>query len=323
MEIKTVIDTAKCAEKMAIAKEAIEANITRYNTALGEDSIESIAKIEAEMAEDEKDYRNYSMQKTFAELAATEKPMYAAICKYSYPAIRHQVKNVNVGGITTQLCTLTERDIPIDLYAFDRFCDGKASHDESWVYMVQKFNFLNCCRVASSLGIDPHIISDSYAMDEISKAIDLGETPTSDTQLVKQLQRCLDGLIYEAKSATNAENKYRVTSHDVAYVKEKYSSKGKKALCVACAKHSYMRSLIADIAAHIVAEMPYGMEYEVAKPKAGAGTPNATTKAADAPKSKDKTQTSKKSADAAKHIAKVKEVAAEITAKAVEIAANR
>ena len=101
-------------------------------------------------------------------------------------------------------------------------------------------------------------IDSSYAMSEIARAIDMGKTPTSNTNLLKTLQRIVTAMIGP---------EYKATSHDVNFLMSVYSRKSRKALTVACANHKYLRQYMMEVCNHIVTKTPYSVDYRKQKNK--------------------------------------------------------
>ena len=93
-------------------------------------------------------------------------------------------------------------------------------------------------------------------MSDIAKAIDMGKTPTSKTNMLKTLQSVVNAMIGE---------EYKVLSHDVAFLTSVYSRKNRKALTVTCANHKYMRQYMAEICHRIVCGLRYDVEYKQIK----------------------------------------------------------
>ena len=99
----------------------------------------------------------------------------------------------------------------------------------------------------------------------------MGETPDSNTQICKMLQKVIDSIICAADS--NAEKPYKCNNHDVSYLLMCYTKKGKNALGVAVAKHDALRRLVMDVCYRIIANGRYDLEYKTIKTPVSAKSP--------------------------------------------------
>ena len=258
MEQIKIAFTEECLETL---HQSLETLAVAYNTELANEVPSQIAlnRIVEDMKEVESDYLTVKTRLVFAECAKADRPMYAAILKHSFETLRHKIAKEG-DEIKIVRCVINPITRPIDLLAFDTYLKGTASHDNTWPHMVTKLTMLLTANVAKNLGIDPKTVNDSFAMGEIARKLEMGGTPTSNTQLLKQVQKILDALIYQENPETHA-NLYQASSHDVAYLKEIFSKKGKVELQVACAKPSFMRQIIADIAYRIIGNKLYSVEF--------------------------------------------------------------
>lgn len=146
----------------------------------------------------------------------------------------------------------------IDLLDMNKKLGGNLGHETNWPHLAQRVNFLLTVDRAKGLGIDPKGISNSYTMSEIAKEIDMGKTPTSNTNMLKTMQRVVAAMLGDG---------YKATSHDVVYLKSVYAKKGKKALSVQCADHRRFVGYMADICHHLVTGKPYEVESREIKSK--------------------------------------------------------
>lgn len=252
MEKKTLAELCADAEVQAKA----------WNTAMFEKNLDIAAKANASLETIEKDYLAQAQLETFAACAEAEKPMLAAIEKFSFQIIRHVDKTDHESELTTR--ELVKKDRQIDLLRFEEYCQKTVktdiANDPMWKFMVQRFNQLLCIRAARELKIDPKAIADSYYLAEKAKEIEMGKTPDSNTQILKQLQSCIDAIIFEDDG--KGKNAYKADSHDVAYLLMTYTRKGKNALSVATANHSTIRNQIGAICYRIVTKGAYTLEYK-------------------------------------------------------------
>ena len=199
------------------------------------------------------DYTAKARKLCFEECKATEDPMLTAVTILSFKSIR--VKDEKKDDDIVPVRRIDDVERPIDLLKLDKYCGG-IGKDKDWMYILEKFNCLMTMQMAIDLGIDPKTIDDSYAMSAISRKIELGETPTSNTNMIKTLRTVVNSMIGE---------EYKATSHDVAFLLRTYSRKSRKALTVKAANHKQLRELIAEICHRLVTGKVYEADHPVKK----------------------------------------------------------
>lgn len=239
-------------EKLTSLQAEITDLVSKYNEAIRtkDTKQDDITNIINETDKKVGEYVATAKEKCFEECKATEDPMLYAVKTLSFPIIRITDKKDNETGLVTRSVTDSAKNI--NLFELHKYCGG-IGKDDKWVYKLEKFNCVLTAKKAKDLGIDPKRINDSYAMNEISKSIDLGNNPCSNTQILKTLQSIVDAMVGDS---------YKATSHDVNYLNSVYSKKGKKALAVACANHRYLCDYLARICHRIVTGASYEVEYK-------------------------------------------------------------
>jgi len=200
----------------------------------------------AQLKEIEADYRNVLEREVFGSLM----DVHEALEKHHFMTISHKV--VREEGVMTGV-EKTDRMVQVDL---KKFCEAKG-FELDWYYELQSLNKRLTLRVMEALGCsekERRAIDDSYNMEKLAKEIDLGKTPTSDTQCVKHMQKVLDLL---------SEGEGRVTNHDLKYIMLLYAKKDNKtALKVVCSKHSFLQSLLTDVFHRVVVNGSYTVDYK-------------------------------------------------------------
>lgn len=161
----------------------------------------------------EKDYLKIRSQQVFGECPET----LDAIKRHEYTTLGS--KRANKDGVFAGY-TIEDTKEQID---FEDYCDFY-SLDKSWVYEAHAFGKRVALRVAKDIGADlsrVEAINNTYAMHKLAQSIELGEDPTSNTQMVKHLQTILDKLCPEAG---------KVNTHDVKYILYRVTKVSKKNL---------------------------------------------------------------------------------------------
>ena len=203
------------------------------------------------------EYTSIARDECFAALKSTDDPMLEAVKQLTFKTIRIVDRMVGEEKQKTPVSSIEDSEKPIDLLKLHKYVGGDGiGKNKDWAYMVEKLNFLMTAQKAVDLGIDPQAVNDSYAMSDISKAIDLGKTPTSKTNILKTLQAIVTAMVGD---------EYKATSHDVNFLYSVYSRKNRAALTVTCANHKYMRQYMAEICHRIVLNKSYALDYKKIK----------------------------------------------------------
>lgn len=252
-----------------------EAKITEVNTVCTKGTNAEVEGKLAELLNIEKEYRSLLEKEVFASL----NDIHEALVRHHFETISH--KKISQEGRMTGIEKAT-KNVQIDLR---RFCEYK-SFDLAWFYELQALNKRLTLRKALELGVttrEVRVINDSYSMDKLASEIELGKTPTSDTQVIKHMQKVLDTLSPEEG---------KVNGHDLAYVLSCYTKKNNKtALRVICSKHTVLQSLLTDVFHRVVTGGVYSVDYKkddgkIAEPKADAPNKKGSEKPADSPAAK-------------------------------------
>lgn len=258
----------------------IVAKIEEFNKALVDNDLAKTSTIEEELKLLEAEYAKEKQTDVFVQLKHTPEPLIEAIKKHTYFVVSH--KSVREDGILKGFEVNDEKPKIIDLVSFCTFCNLPTT----WRFKVERFNQLLTLRLADELGLKKNQITkifDSFYMNEKAKEVEMGGTPTSNTQMLKQLQMIIDEILFADDG--NGKNSYKANSRDVAYILACHSRRGKKVLNVAVAKNTFMHTLILDVAHRIATGKVYDLEYNMTKK---------SDKEDNAPKTVEKAATSKK-----------------------------
>lgn len=244
-----------------------DAIIAAYNTAVKSDAkVSELDKLNAQTAEIEKEYSRSAFHaqclNLFALNLSPSESMHYAAENLFYTIRKHKdVEDDN--GITR---VAIEKNKGLDLAAVaEFFADRKKQfgNESIWMYKVAAFNKLLCLRAAVRIGADAKKVAEEFRMPKAAKEVSLGKTPTSNTQLLKQLQAVIDSMCFIPNE--NGTNTLKVNSHDVAYLTDLYAKRGREVLTIATARPKYMEKLIAEILFKIVTERTFGLEYQKEK----------------------------------------------------------
>lgn len=245
--------------KKILTKEEIRAKVEElvkdYNEAYQTGELKNAAKTEADIVEYVNQYTALARKECFERLAKSADPMLEAIKELTFPTIR--ARDTRQGEEKIPVRVVEDIDRPIDILKLHKEVkeaggDGIGA-DKNWNYMIEKLNFLLTAQKCKDLGVDPKSVNDSYAMNAISREIDLGKNPTSKTNILKTLTQVVQAMIGD---------EYKPVSHDVNYLLTIYAKKNRQALSVTCATHRYMRNYIAEICHRIVTGRGYDVQFK-------------------------------------------------------------
>lgn len=239
-------------------RDVIVAKINEYNEALKENDLTKATHAEQELKDAEAAYAEAKCVEVFGELAKSESPIKAAVAMHSYLVVSHRAKREE--GSVTGFEIVEDKVRQIDLVKFCEYIHTPTM----WKYSVEKFNQLLALRTATELKMTKAQIKkicDSFYMNDLSRKVEMGETPDSNTAICKQLQQVVDAILFEDNG--KGKNVYRVNNHDVAYLLMCYTKRGKKVLSVAVAKNAYIHRLVLDVMHRIVTGKSYDLEYRM------------------------------------------------------------
>lgn len=259
-----------------------EAKIAEVNKLCSKGTAAELEGKLAELKNIENEFRSYREKEVFASLS----DIHEALVMHHFETISH--KRLAEDGIMTGV-EKSERTVQIDLR---KFCEYKGLPMD-WYYEMQALNKRLTLKAATELGVsakEMKAIDDSYNMDKLAAQVELGKTPTSNTQCVSHMQKVLDLL---------SEGEGRVNNHDLTYVWLCYAKKNnKQALRVICSKHTILQSLLMDVFHRVATNGVYGIDFKRTAPVAAVEGSETKTDSAKKP------EASKKSAKAETVVAK-------------------
>lgn len=253
-----------------------KAKIDEINKRMKDLSAAEFDSLVDELKTIESEYKSVLQKEIFNALPDTHE----AIIRHDFQTISHS-KVKDDDGIVTGLeeCSKT---CQIDLKSY---CDFKG-FDTAWYHELQAFNKRLVLRKGLELGWstkEVKALNDSYSMSKLAEAVDLGQTPHSDTQCIKHMQRILDMLDPGCG---------KINGHDLAFILSCQTSKGKKALSVSCVKHTALNKLMGDVFYRVATGGEYEVEYKTKKTVVTAAAEDSKPKT-----SKKSTKKAKKSDD--------------------------
>lgn len=219
-----------------------------YNAAVRKDDVASAAKLKSQLDNFVGEYTATAQEICFKELESAENPMIEAVRRLNFESICVRSKKSTKSTIATSSVEFCEHPINL-LKLHSRVPDGiGANHD--WANILQKFNMLMTVQAASNLGAESDAvrIAKAFRISDIARDFDLGETPTSNTKLLKMLQTSIEAMI---------GSDYKASTHDVQFLKDAFTKKGRKALTIETASHTMFIRIVMEICHKILAEKGY------------------------------------------------------------------
>lgn len=238
-------------DKLNALRATAEEKVKAYNELYQSGSFADAVKLEDEIDQAVNEYTSEARKLCFEQCVASGNPMFHAVNQLTFTTIA--TKNEEVGEAKIPVLTIIDKEKAIDLQKLHKYVSGGIGHDKNWIYIAEKFNCLLTAAAAIDLDIDPKTVNDSYAMSAISKDINLGKVPTSDTAKLSQLKVVIEAMIGP---------EYKVTSHDLKFLMKVYSKKSRKALSVTTANQKYLRSYLAEICHKLVTGKVYELDYK-------------------------------------------------------------
>lgn len=248
------MENTKKATMLAKMKETIVSDVEKASKAISAGKLKDLNAVDAHLAKMEKAYEALSMEMAFDSVLSAENPVLECIKKYSFTTLKHAEKKSEGDDKHVIGYEVVERERQIDLLRFCKYAkEYNPTISTDWEYSAAKLNQLLCLRTAKELkcsDLEIKEIAKSYYLKEQAKRIELGGTPTSNTQIAKALQTVIDAIIFDDDG--KGKNKYLCNNHDVAFILACYTRKGKSALSVSVSKDAYFRKILTEVCLRIV-----------------------------------------------------------------------
>lgn len=276
-------------------KATLEAKAQEYNGLLLEKKYDKIPAITKEMDELVQDYAKKAKEEFIETSKAAENPLVDALTRLTYNVVAYRDVADKETNVVTRTIVDKVRQISLaDLYS----AIPSKFHASNWKYYVEKLNLLMCLWVAMELGApasEIEKIKSDFRMQAASRDIAMGKTPTSNTQLLAQVQTTIDQILYdeetvEIKGKTQNRNRYRVTSHDVVFLRHAYTKLGREVKHISTLNHGKLALVLAQIMNEKLTNTGYKADYAVNKEKAAAGNLEVVQEAKSESESKDSEQ---------------------------------
>ena len=146
---------------------------------------------------------------------ATENPFREAILELTIPIFKPYEREDKK---THKISVVMEQNVLdfVNLLRLEAASKTPLAAHGQWHYWVEKLAFNVGARATKEIDGDLSKFEKAFKIDEVAKACDIGATPTSNSDLTKQLQKIVDGIIFEDNG--NGENAIKVLTKDVKWL---------------------------------------------------------------------------------------------------------
>lgn len=231
---------------------AVNEVLQQQNALFGDDKITEAHAMNETVDNLVNRYTNLARSECFKELLKADDPMKAAVEKLTYKSIRvRETEDKETKDIHRDIVDV---DKDIDLLALNKQSKDGIGADKLWLHKLQKMNYLLAISVGQSIGDSKWSpenlknISDSFVMTDIARGFQFGKNPCSNTQLLKTLTTIVQSMIGED---------YKPTSHDVAFMREAYSRRDRKAKTVQLPNHKTFCLILRDVCNNCITKTGY------------------------------------------------------------------
>lgn len=251
---------------MGDIKTELETQATAYNSALVKEKYDALPGITKRMDELVSEFAKQAKIEFLNALEGKENPMTLAIKSPKYTVLAYRDKADKESGAVTREVTNKTRTITFaDLHS--KF--ASSFKYKNWKAYVEQLNLRMCLWTAKELALpaaELKKIETEFSMKNGGADVDLGATPDSNTQLLKQLRIVCEGIYGEG------EIKSEIKSHDVNYLKHCYTKMGKELRHVSTLNSSKLANCILVIMNRILTNSNYAVDYKTAQGKNNAET---------------------------------------------------
>jgi len=243
-----------------------EASVAELNKAILSDSHKAIKDANAKASATISEYNMLVQNEEFSVILGYEDPMLEALTRLTLPCIKTTTRVEKDTGY--EHAEIQEDKAVINLVALEEASEVPLFPNGQWRYWLASLTYRLAARAYQDSGGDAKDFSNTFKMSEGAKGVDLGATPTSNAQIVKQLQAIVDAIYFVDNGENVGLNQYKVLTKDVKYMLYIMCSRGRKTLSVSLPKTSTMLRLVTEVLHRIVTDADYTAEYDMIEKKA-------------------------------------------------------
>ena len=243
--------------KMALTEEEVKANVTEATLLTSvEDACEKLNRAVKIAA--------------YGALFEMRKDAMPAILLGALPqyARKDETTKDDNGSITTSV--VIKKSVPVSVKNYDAWANKEHKvhivADTSYFARVDTLAYHMLTAVAKNLGIDA--LTNYKFANGFTKDIAAGNiygTKASKTTIAREVQKCLDALLFVARD--DGKNTYKVISKDVTYLQQVVCGAGKDRCSLQAMKANKFLTKVEDVMYRIVANKAYSIAYAQNKAK--------------------------------------------------------
>lgn len=231
------------------SREALEEKIKDVRQALSDGSLTGYNKAKSILEEAVKTHNELLCKADYAKFAENENPIISAVEQFYIETLKvKEERDKNDGSITG--INFEKKQSRIDL---EKFCDF-AGLDKTWSYDCDKLLALLTLRETDVFALCPSELSKkSFYFIAQAKKKKEGETPDSNTQIVRLLQKIIDGAIFVDNG--DGLNTYKCTTHDLVFIHDAVTKMDTKEKCtISMLNNRQFKTVMMSVFAHCLGE---------------------------------------------------------------------
>lgn len=223
--------------------------ISQINGVIGTASRKDFEKLLAELSDLEKEYSGIMEKEVFSDHPSVED----ILAMYQFNVLGH--KSNNKDGKLENIEPIL-KPVVVNLKSYCEYHKYKLD----WFYEMQAFNKRLALRLADDIGVSAKRkaeIQNDYYLHKFAKQIELGQTPTSNTQVVRHLQQIFDMLCPGTGK--------KVNNRDLAFIERACSKLGKDPLTLVTSKHNALMGILLRVFHRVVTGAVYDESVKLAR----------------------------------------------------------
>lgn len=237
-------------EISATARAKADATLEEVRKALVDKNLEDYSTSMKTLVDNVKELNKALRNVEFDALAKEPAPMIAAVKKFYIDLIKITEERDKEDGSITGV-NLETRKARIDL---EKFCDF-SKLPKTWATNCDKLLELLYLRECDVYSMKPSELAarSFYFISQAKKKME-GETPDSNTKIVRLIQEIIDGAIFVDNG--KGQNLYKCTTHDIAFIQDAVTKFDAKEKCgIALMNQRQFKTVMMGVFAHCLGEM--------------------------------------------------------------------
>ena len=234
---------------VSIARTDADKALETVRAALGKKDLAGYSKAFAVLNEKVKVLNECICKVEYAKFLEADHPVIAAVTQFYIETVKpKESRDKNDGSING--VNFEKKQSRIDLEKFCEFADL----DKTWAHDSAKLLALLTLRETDVYNMEPSELSKkSFYFISVANKKKEGETPDSNTQIVRLLQKIIDEAIFVDDG--NGKNVYKCTNHDLAFMQDAVTKMDTKEKCtIAMLNERQFKTVMMSVFAHCLGE---------------------------------------------------------------------